>query len=51
MTDPHEWRDPPTFFSATNANPTPPVPRFPVAGIALIGGVCVWAVILWWALS
>jgi hypothetical protein len=46
MTD----HDGPTIHARFQKYPEP-VPRFPVAGIALIGGVCVWAVILWWVLS
>ena len=40
MKDPHEWGNAPTFFSATNANPTPP----PVNG-AFVG--IVWGLITW----
>ena len=50
MSDP---REPPTFFSATNANPTPPPVNGALAwGVRffLIGAAVVWAVILVWLL-
>ena len=50
MTDRHEWREPPTFFSATHANPTPPPVngflawgvRLFLIGMALIIGLGWW---------